>query len=200
MAATFPCSLRKLLGRCGLSRTGVIGRVHAGTNALERVEDPLATGDGQTIGGTDFEDEAMLRSFIFGRAREPRIGAHVEDYIRRVLDLGTVVKIGTSKASKDGRADYLLVYNGPSSWYGAVAYVNAKNAGLTLRLTKDDVADVTDPHVKFRNVQPRNEYQINCPVTTPDAIDHAVKLTQRALEKVHAARNSEPHDTGSTTA
>ena len=181
------------------ARTGLIGQAHAAPKALARFEDPLATGDGQMIGGTDPEDEAILRSFIFGRAREPRMGAHVEDYIRRMLGLGTVVKIGTSKASKDGHADYLLVYSGPSSWYGAVAYVNARNGGLTLRLTRDDVADLTGPHVKFRNVQPRNEYQVNCPVTTPEAIDLAVTLTQRALDKVRAARNSDPGDNDSTT-
>ena len=37
------------------ARTGVIGQAHAAGKALERLEDPLATGGGQTIGGTDFE-------------------------------------------------------------------------------------------------------------------------------------------------
>jgi len=73
--------------------------------------------------------------------------------------------------------------------------VSAKNAGLTLRLTRDDVSDVAD-RVKFRNVQPRNGYQVNCPVTTPDAIDLAVKLTQRALDKVRRHGHSEPHSDG----
>ena len=143
------------------------------------------------IGGTDFEDEAVLRSFIFGRAREPMIGAHVEAYVHRMLELGGIeVEIGTSKTSKDGRGDYLLVYDAGPRRYGAVAYVSAKNAGLTLRLTRDDVSDVAD-HVKFRDVQPRNGYQVNCPVTTPDAIDLAVKLTQRALDKVRRPGHSE---------
>ncbi len=179
------------------ARTGVIGQAHAG-KALERLEDPLATGGGQTIGGTDFEDEVILRSFIFGRAREPRIGAHVEAYVRRMLELGgTEVEIGTSKDSKDGRSDSLLIYDAGPRRYGAVAYVSAKNAGLTLRLTRDDVSDVAD-RVKFRGVQPHNKYQVNCPVTTPDAIDLAVKLTQRALDEVRRAGHSEPHsDSGS---
>jgi hypothetical protein len=178
-------------------RTGVIGPGHAAAKALARVEDPLATGSGQPIGGTGFEDQAILRSFIFGRAREPRIGGHVEAYIRRVLDLdGAELEIGTSKTSKDGRADYLLVYDAGPRRYGAVAYVNARNAGLILRLTKDDVADVTDPLIKFRDVQPRNGYQINCPVTTHDATDLAVRLTQRALDKVRSPANSEPHGDG----
>jgi len=170
------------------AQTGVIGRASPAVNVLERVEDPLATEGGQAIGGADFEDEVRLRSFIFGRARTPVIGGHVEAYVRRVLDLdGAEVEIGTSKASKDGRADYLLVYDAGPRRYGAVAYVNAKNAGLTLRLAKDEVADVSDRGIKFRNVQPRNGYQVTCPVVTPDAIELAVELTQRALGKVRPA-------------
>jgi hypothetical protein len=178
------------------ARTGVIGQAHTAGKALERLEDPLAAGGGQTISGTDFEDEVMLRSFIFGRAREPRKGAHVEAYVRRMLELGGIeVEIGTSKDSKDGRGDYLLIYDAGPRRYGAVAYVSAKNGGLTLRLTRDDVSDVAD-QVKLRDVQPRNGYQVNCPVTTPDAIDLAVKLTQRALDKVRRPENSEPYSDG----
>ncbi len=174
------------------ARTGVIGQARAAVGALARFEDPLASGGGQVIDGTDFEDRATLRSFIFGRARDPGTGACVEAYVDRVLELaGTEAEIGTSKTSRDGRADYLLVYNAGPRRYGAVAYVSAKNAGLTLRLTRDDVADVTD-RVKLRDVQPRNGYQVNCPVTTPDAIDIAVELTERALAKVRRPANTAP--------
>lgn len=132
----------------------------------------------------------LYSSFITGRAREPKIAAHVETYVRRVLDLGgTEVEPGTSRSSAGGRADYLLVYDAGPRHYGAVAYVNAKNAGLTLRLTKEDVSDLSDVLVKFRNVQSENGYQVNCPVTTPNAIDLAVKLTQRALGKVRRLKN-----------
>ncbi len=175
------------------ARTGAIGQAHAAMGALARLEDPLATGGGQPIDGTDFEDRARLRSFIFGRSRDPGIGACVEAYVDRVLELGgTEVEIGTSKTSRDGRADYLLVYDAGPRRYGAVAYVSAKNAGLTLRLTRDDVADVTD-RVKLRDVQPRNGYQVNCPVATRDAIDVAVELTERALAKVRRTANTVPH-------
>lgn len=168
------------------ARTGVIGQAHAAVNVPEQ-EESVPAGDGQAIGGADFEDEVMLRSFIFGRARTPVIGGRVEAYIRRVLDQGGAeAEIGTSKGSKDGRADYLLVYDSGPRRYGAVAYVNAKNAGLTLRLTKDDVADVTGHGIKFRDVQPGNRYQVNCPVVTPDTVDLAVELTQRALGKVRS--------------
>ncbi len=174
------------------SRTGMIGQPHAATKALARMEDPLAAGGGQAIDGTDFEDRAMLRSFIFGRSRDPSTGACVEAYVDRILELGgTDVEIGTSKTSKDGRADYLLVYDAGPRRYGAVAYASAKNAGLTLRLTRDDVADVAD-RVKFRDVQPRNGYQVNCPVTTLDAIDLALQLTERALAKVRRPANTGP--------
>jgi len=174
------------------AQTGVIGQAHPVSKAPEPVEETVPTGDGQAIGGAGFEAEVMLRSFIFGRARTPVIGGHIEAYVRRVLDLdGAEVEIGTSKASQDGRADYLLVYDAGPRRYGAVAYVSAKNAGLTLRLTKDDVAGVTGPGIKLRNVQPRNVYQVNCPVMTPDAIDLAVELTQRALETVRRLGTAE---------
>jgi hypothetical protein len=166
------------------AQTGVIGQSHTLASAPED-EDPLPAGDGLTIGQADFENEMMLRSFIFSRARTPVIGGHVETYIRRALDLGgTEIEIGTSQSSRDGHADYLLVYNAGPRRYGAVAYVNAKNAGLTLRLTKEDVADTASPGIKFRDVQSGNGYQINCPVTSPDAIDLAIKLTQQALDKI----------------
>ena len=74
-----------------------------------------------------------------------------------------------------------------------MAYVNAKNGGLTLRLTRDDMADVSD-RVKLRHLDPRNVHQVNCPVTTPEAIDLAVKLTQRALDKVRRPGNVESGD------
>ncbi len=172
------------------AQTGVIGRGNAAASAPEP-EEAVPAGDGQAIGGVEFEDEMMLRSFIFGRARTPVIGGRVEAYVRRVLDMdGAEVEIGTSKASKDGRADYLLVYDAGPRRYGAVAYVSAKNAGLTLRLTKEDVADVTDRAVKLREVKPGNGYQVNCPVATTDAVDLAVMLTQRALEKVRSSGKS----------
>jgi hypothetical protein len=55
----------------------------------------------------------------------------------------------------------------------------AKNASLSLRLAKDDVHDLTDPSIKFRDVQPGKGFQVNRSV-----IDTAVELTQRALHKV----------------
>jgi hypothetical protein len=167
------------------AQTGVIGKARVAANAPETSGDVLPAGDGQAIGGADVEDAVLLRSFISGRARTQDIGERVEAYVRRVLDLGGAeVEMGTSKASRDGRADYLRVYNAGPRRYGAVAYVNARNAGLTLRLTREDVADMSDSGIKLRDVQQRNGYQVNCPVKTPEAIDLAVELTQRALAKI----------------
>lgn len=164
-------------------RTGLIGR--AAVESVGGAEDPFTAEGEPRSSGTSPADEITLRSFIFGRAREPWIGGHVEAYVREVLDLGEVViEIGTSQSSRDGHADYLLVYDAGPRHYGAVAYVNAKNAGLTLRLTKDDVADLHYPHIKLRDVQGSNEYQLNCPLKSRDAIDVALKLTERALNKI----------------
>lgn len=167
------------------ARTGVIGQTLALVNGPGQ-EEPLPTGDGQVISQTNLDNDLIL--FILGRGRTAEIRSQVEKYVRRVLDLGGAeVEIGTSQSSKDGYADYLLVYNAGPRRYGAVAYVNAKNAGLTLRLTKDDVHDVNAPGIKFRDVQPGNVYQVNCPVKIPDAVDLAIELTQRALDKVRGS-------------
>jgi hypothetical protein len=166
------------------ARTGVIGLTHIGGNAPDQAGDPLAAVDGQAISGGD--DVAKFRSFISGRARGAEIAAGVENYIRQVLDLGMTVKPGR------GRSDSLLVYTSPRSWYGALANVNTTNASLVFRLTKDDVVDLTDPGIRLRNVQPSDEYQINCLATTPEAIDLAVKLTQRARDKARRLRNDDP--------
>jgi hypothetical protein len=166
------------------ARTGLIGLPHAVADASDE-DEPLPADDQASAGPVS--DVAEISSFIAARARTQAVGEQVAAYTRGVLGLGgTEVAFGTSKASKDGRADYLLVYDSGPRHYGAVAYVNAKNAGLTLRLTKDDVADIDDPGLKTRDVQDRNGYQVNCPVKTSEAIELAVKLTQRALDKVRS--------------
>jgi hypothetical protein len=164
------------------ARTGLIGLSRAPAEVSE-VDEPLPMDDQGPV-----SDVAEISSFITARARTHGVGEQVVAYVRGVLSLGgTEVAFGTSKVNKDGRADYLLVYDSGPRHYGAVAYVNAKNAGLTLRLTKEDVADVADPGVKSRDVQERNGYQVNCPVKTPAAVELAVKLTQRALDKVRSS-------------
>jgi hypothetical protein len=61
--------------------------------------------------------------------------------------------MGTSKSSRDARSDLLLVYISPDSRFGAAARVNAKNDHVTLRLTEDDVVDLSDPLIRLRFVR-----------------------------------------------
>ncbi|MFB8209250.1 hypothetical protein [Streptomyces sp. NPDC056010] len=71
--------------------------------------------------------------------------------------------------------------------YGAVAHVKPANGGLTLRLTKEDVADVDPVHVKLRDVRPGHQYVVNCPLRDAETVRFAVDLTIRALRKVRRA-------------
>ena len=175
-------------------RTGVIGQSSAPTPETGSAEEPLSTQDEPATSRLS----AWYRSFIFGRARTPEIGEQVESYLERVLNLGGAkVTTGFSAASKDQRGDYLSIYDAGPQHYGAVARVSTVNSGLTLRLTMNDVADVAD-RIRPRNVQPSDPYQVNCPLRSADAIDLAVELTQRALDKVRNAREREPNDGGSS--
>lgn len=166
--------------------TGLIGQ--GPSPGVDSGEGSRRKKNGQPPGEAGPEEQVlMLRPFISGRARSQVISGHVETYVRRVLELGgTEVQPGTSKTGKDGLGDYLLVYNSGPRNYGAAATVSAKNAGLTLRLTRDDAVDVAD-RVTFRDVPPQHAYQINCPIRSDDAIDLAVTLTQRALAKIRGA-------------
>jgi len=145
---------------------------------------PAPIQHGEAVIGDSFERQAKIRSFIFSRARTPVVGARVDDYIGKVEELAdVVVEIGTSKARADGYHDYLLIYDAGPRRYGAVAYVSAKNAGLTLRLGKQDVTDVGG-RVILRDVKADNVYEVNCPLRDAEAVGLAVELTQRALKKV----------------
>ncbi len=80
----------------------------------------------------------------------------------------------------------------PRSWYGALRKRQCHERQPCVRLTGDEVADLTDPRIRLRNVQPSGEYHINCLVVTPEAIDLAVKLTQRASDEARRLRNGDP--------
>ncbi|PZT72940.1 hypothetical protein DNK56_03890 [Streptomyces sp. AC1-42W] len=68
--------------------------------------------------------------------------------------------------------------------YGAAAYVKPANGGLTLRLTKEDVADADPVRIKLRDVRPGHQYVVNCPLRDTETVRFAVDLTIRALRKV----------------
>jgi hypothetical protein len=163
-------------------RTGLVRQAQADVGPPLSNGKPMPAGEPQARNETSL-DEA-LRSFISSRVREPMTGKRVLTYIQRVLDLGTEVVPGKSKVTRDGYRDNLLVYKAGPRTYGAAVSVKVTNGGLTLRLTREDVADITDSRIQFRAVQPADQYQINCPLRTDDAIDLAVDLTQRALDKI----------------
>jgi hypothetical protein len=80
-----------------------------------------------------------------------------------------------------------MVRNAGKQLYGAVAHVKATNGGLTLRLTREDVADLHDrDHIQPRQVKSGQKYAINCPLRDQEALQLAVELTRRALTKVRS--------------
>ncbi|MFD4763375.1 hypothetical protein ACFWOJ_32360 [Streptomyces sp. NPDC058439] len=138
-----------------------------------------------TATGTDMTS-LDIGAFIDQRGRSSEGNARVYAYIKRVRsELGGVdITTGQSERTRDGQSDYLMVHNDGKRRFGAVAYVKPANSGLTLRLTHDDVADVPTKHIQFRAVRAGHQYVINCPLTSDEAIECAVELTKRALDKV----------------
>lgn len=129
-------------------------------------------------------DWPQIRELVNGRARSPEIAKRVLDFLRGAEALGNVeIGPGESERTRDGRTDYVMVRDAGVRRYGAVAYVKATNGGLTLRLTRDDVANVTDP-ISFRNVRAGHQYVVNCPLRDDAAVQTALRLVQLALAKV----------------
>ncbi|MGW7701992.1 hypothetical protein ACWGKU_26560 [Kitasatospora sp. NPDC054768] len=124
-------------------------------------------------------------ALVQGRARTGEIAGRVLAYLTGARELGGVeVEAGTSERTKDGLSNYVMVRDAGKRRFGAVAYVNAINAGLTLRLTPQDVADIDDPRVELREVKDGHKYAVNCPLRDEETIDLALQLTARALDKV----------------
>lgn len=128
---------------------------------------------------------AEVAAFVEERGRGVDTNARVLDYVERVRALGSVeIVTGTSARTKDGLTDYLMIRDDGVRRYGAVAYVKPANGGLTLRLTKEDVADVDPVRIKLRDVRPGHQYVVNCPLRDGETVRFAVDLTIRALAKV----------------
>ncbi|MGY3681954.1 hypothetical protein [Streptomyces sp. TE33382] len=123
--------------------------------------------------------------FIDGRGRTAEGKERVKRYLDQLGDVEIVT--GQSARTKDGQTDYLMVRDNGKRRFGAVAYVKPANSGLTLRLTRDDVADIATECIHFRDVKDGHQYVVNCPLTSDEAVNWAVQLTQRALEKVRSA-------------
>jgi hypothetical protein len=145
--------------------------------------DADASGEGGSGGGA--LDWAQIAELVNGRARSPEIAKRVLDFLRGAVELGDVeIGPGESERTRDGRTDYVMVRDAGVRRFGAVAYVKATNGGLTLRLTREDVADVIEPHISFRNVRAGHQYVVNCPLRNDSAVPVALRLVQLALAKV----------------
>ncbi|MFB7948957.1 hypothetical protein ACFC6L_29040 [Kitasatospora phosalacinea] len=126
-----------------------------------------------------------IEALVRGRARSEEIAERVLAYLKGVLEIGGVeIEAGTSERTRDGLSDYVMVRDAGLRRFGAVAYVKAINAGLTLRLVPQDVADVDDPRIELRDVKAGHKYVVNCPLRDEETLDLALQLTRRALAKV----------------
>jgi hypothetical protein len=138
------------------------------------------------VGGPGGElDWAQISDLVRGRARSAEIAKRVLGFLRGAVALGNVeIGPGESERTRDGRTDYVMVRDAGIRRFGAVAYVNAINGGLTLRLTREDVADLDEPRMSFREVRPGHQYVVNCPLHDDEAVQAALRLGQVALAKV----------------
>ncbi|MFD3410572.1 hypothetical protein [Streptomyces cyaneofuscatus] len=123
--------------------------------------------------------------FIDQRGRTPEGKERVKQYLDQLG--GVEIVTGQSARTKDGQTDYLMVRDDGKRRFGAVAYVKPANSGLTLRLTREDVADLATDYIQFRDVKAGHQYVVNCPLTSDEAVKWAVQLTHRALAKVREA-------------
>ena len=160
-----------------------------GREAPSLHEDDLPSDPGTRPGEsvTDPEDEEgwfAVQQFIYSRARDARTTKRVLDYLNRAWELDVTIEVGESERSRDGATDYLMVRDSGPRRFGAVAYVHPASGRLTLRLQPQDVAGLQDFHIKERNVRPGHQYAILCPLADDEAVQVAIELTKRALDKV----------------
>ena len=133
---------------------------------------------------SDEDDAFFIRQFVYTRANDGGTASRVLQFLRRVLDLDTLIQVGESDTTQDGYTHYIMVRdNGPRK-FGAVVYVKPGNGGLTLRLRPEDVEDFEDERIKIRNVAATQVYAVNCPLVDDKAVERALQLTERALAKV----------------
>ncbi|MFF3467620.1 hypothetical protein [Streptomyces sp. NPDC002619] len=130
-------------------------------------------------------DWAQIKDLVRGRARSAEIANRVLDFLQRAVALGNVeIGPGESERTRDGRTDYIMVRDAGVRRFGAVAYVKATNGGLTLRLTREDVEDLDEPRISFRQVRPGHQYVVNCPLRDDQSVQAALRLVEVALRKV----------------
>ncbi|MFF9251768.1 hypothetical protein [Streptomyces globisporus] len=145
-------------------------------------------GAGDVLASSTSMESMEAAAFIHERGRTAEGKARVQRYIDQIYELGGVeIVTGRSIRTKDGQTDYLMVRDGGVRRFGAVAYVKPANSGLTLRLTREDVADLSTDCIQFREVKEGHKYVVNCPLTSDEAVEWATQLTLRALKKVRDA-------------
>jgi len=135
---------------------------------------------------SDDNEAFFIKQFVYTRAKDGGAANRVLDFLRRALELKTVLEVGESDRTHDGYTDYIMVRNDGPKKYGAVVYVKPSNGGLTLRLRPEDVADLDEERIKLRNVASTQKYAVNCPLSDDEAVDLALSLTERALKKVRS--------------
>lgn len=135
---------------------------------------------------SDSEDAFRILKHIYGRGTNGPTTFRVREFLRRVEGLGTTMAIGKNRRTYDGKSDYVMVRATGKRMFGAVAYVWPHNGMLTVRLRPEDVTDLPTGRIIRREVRPADVYGINCPLVDDAAVDLAVQLTKRALEKVRA--------------
>lgn len=132
------------------------------------------------------DDGAYIREYVAARAMTEQGRDRVLHFLERVLKLGTSIEPGTSQNTDDGLGPYLMIRDDGLQRYGAVVYVKPHNLGLTARLRPEDVEDLSDAHIRPRDVVATQQYAVNCPLTDDAAVEIALTLTERALTKVRS--------------
>src|SRR4051794_28264463 len=167
-------------------RTGSLSET-AGESVPDELPNGIEPTPARTVstGSWSNEDEFYIKQFIYSRATDPETTARVLRYVNHVAELGTTIGPGESERSDDGLTDYLMIHDDGPKYFGAVAYVKPGNGGLSLRLRPEHVEEhLTNDRVKKRDVAESQKYAINCPLADDEAVDLAIKLTERALELV----------------
>jgi hypothetical protein len=133
---------------------------------------------------SESEEAFQILKHIYGRGTSGATTYRVREFLRRVEGLGTTIAIGRSRRTLDGRSDYVMVRAAGKRLFGAVAYVFPANGALNLRLRAGDLGGLSNPRIIARDRRATDAYGIDCPLVDNEAVDIAVDLTKRALDKI----------------
>jgi hypothetical protein len=134
---------------------------------------------------------AEVERFVHERARGEDLRRGI-DYLTQVQQkLGTNFVIGRSRTRATGQTNYIRVHgDGPqlrSTASSAVAYFKPRQGVIDLRLLPQDVKDINDARIeqlqRKGSSRPR-PYQVRCRLDDDAAVDLAIELTKRAIDKL----------------